>query len=214
MENYRSIAKKPRLGNDESDSADEVQQNRNYSSRYYRRDRQEHHIDDIKSPCCQRRDSINRTPDQQKCEWNLSKSSKRHQCCGSKNLEYNSSVHTEGTSNRQRKRKRSPSCDCSFISSSDESVSTSKYNFQKLVAEAKVSFVDSHCHLDLLFQRSHFNGSFRDFMKLKQDSFPKNYLGCVAVFCYPKTWRKLLNNGKRDSSTIISHLNYFILCKE
>ena len=72
-----------------------------------------------------------------------------------------------------------------------------------------VPFIDTHCHLDFLFKRSGFKGTFIKYRKVNENTFPLNYGGCVAVFCDPRTfsragketfwlWLELLNaNGVR-----------------
>ena len=52
----------------------------------------------------------------------------------------------------------------------------------------KSQFIDSHCHLDFLFRRSNFNGSFDKYRRKFQNTFPSSFAGCVTVFCNPKTW--------------------------
>ena len=51
-------------------------------------------------------------------------------------------------------------------------------------------FVDSHCHIDLLYIRSglHKTYCYNKFKEDHADSYPVNYEGCVAVFCDPKTF--------------------------
>jgi len=49
-------------------------------------------------------------------------------------------------------------------------------------------FYDSHCHLDFLFRRSGFRGSFAKYRQNFANTFPSNFAGCVAVFCNPKLW--------------------------
>lgn len=51
-------------------------------------------------------------------------------------------------------------------------------------------FVDSHCHIDLLYSRYNLpkNHSYDKFVEEHEDSYPVNYEGCVAVFCDPKTF--------------------------
>ena len=60
---------------------------------------------------------------------------------------------------------------------------------------SKVPFIDSHCHLDLLFERSLHTGTFEVFRK-KTANFPMNYSGCVAVFCQPKAWPSYVSESK------------------
>ncbi|XP_038061490.1 uncharacterized protein LOC119732154 [Patiria miniata] len=47
-----------------------------------------------------------------------------------------------------------------------------------------VPYIDTHCHIDFLFQRSEFHGTFEKFSRIH--NFPPNYAGCLAVFCTPE----------------------------
>ncbi|CAI9737538.1 putative deoxyribonuclease TATDN2 [Octopus vulgaris] len=65
------------------------------------------------------------------------------------------------------------------------------------------SFIDSHCHVDFLFNRLPFKGSFKKYRLDNADTFPANYGGCVAVFCEPKSfspdgslWKSLNNESE------------------
>ena len=53
-------------------------------------------------------------------------------------------------------------------------------------------YIDSHCHIDFLYKRLCFQGSFQKFRRVYGDMFPPNYGGCVAVFCHPYTWPALV----------------------
>ncbi|KAH7947564.1 hypothetical protein HPB52_013370 [Rhipicephalus sanguineus] len=55
---------------------------------------------------------------------------------------------------------------------------------------SRVGIVDTHCHLDFLFRKCRHRGSFADFRKAHAATFPKNYEGCVSVFCDPETFKK------------------------
>ncbi|GFT00075.1 putative deoxyribonuclease TATDN2 [Nephila pilipes] len=74
--------------------------------------------------------------------------------------------------------------------------------FELLSLESKSGFIDSHCHLDFLFQRQGFEGTYADYQKRHQNSFPKSYQGCIAIFCNPFSfskrymWEKYLNEDK------------------
>ncbi|GFR13480.1 putative deoxyribonuclease TATDN2 [Trichonephila clavata] len=63
-------------------------------------------------------------------------------------------------------------------------------------------FIDSHCHLDFLLQRQGFKGSYADYQKRHQATFPNSYQGCIAVFCNPFSfnkrymWEKYLREDK------------------
>ncbi|CAN7941710.1 unnamed protein product [Ixodes pacificus] len=53
---------------------------------------------------------------------------------------------------------------------------------------SSVGMVDTHCHLDFLFRKLSFKGTFAKFRLLNQDTFPSCYEGCVAIFCNPLTF--------------------------
>ncbi|KAK2507733.1 hypothetical protein MC885_008550 [Smutsia gigantea] len=59
-------------------------------------------------------------------------------------------------------------------------------------AESSEGFIDSHCHLDILFSKFFFQGAFSNFRELHSSSFPKKFQGCISDFCNPRT----LNNGQ------------------
>lgn len=62
------------------------------------------------------------------------------------------------------------------------------FNLENL--ESETGFIDSHCHLDFLFQRQDHFGTYSEYQKQHQYKFPKSYKGCVAVFCNPETFAK------------------------
>ncbi|GFR95485.1 3'-5' ssDNA/RNA exonuclease TatD [Elysia marginata] len=51
-------------------------------------------------------------------------------------------------------------------------------------------FVDSHCHIDLIYDRLGLptNTVYTDFRETQAASYPANYEGCVAIFCSPETF--------------------------
>ncbi|XP_070192209.1 uncharacterized protein [Littorina saxatilis] len=49
-------------------------------------------------------------------------------------------------------------------------------------------YVDTHCHLDFLFNREPYCGTFASYRDKKKHTFPANFEGCVAVFCNPKSF--------------------------
>ena len=62
---------------------------------------------------------------------------------------------------------------------------------------SEVPFVDTHCHLDRIFEAERHTGKFTEFRTRK--AFPKNFDGVVAIFCDPSAlspslgvWRDLL----------------------
>ena len=62
-------------------------------------------------------------------------------------------------------------------------------------------FIDTHCHVEYVFEKYNHRGSFHDFMK--EWRYPENFEGCIASFCDPAafssfgTWSDLL--GEVDS---------------
>ncbi|XP_007944009.1 putative deoxyribonuclease TATDN2 [Orycteropus afer afer] len=58
-------------------------------------------------------------------------------------------------------------------------------------------FIDTHCHLDMLYSKLSFRGTFTKFRKIYSSSFPKEFQGCISDFCDPRTltdclWEELL----------------------
>lgn len=68
--------------------------------------------------------------------------------------------------------------------------------------DPSLTFIDTHCHLDFLFNRCNFKGSYSKYRNVNADTFHPNYEGCVAIFCDPQTfgqftmWRNLLDEDK------------------
>ncbi|XP_049500545.1 putative deoxyribonuclease TATDN2 [Panthera uncia] len=63
--------------------------------------------------------------------------------------------------------------------------------------KGSLGFIDTHCHLDLLFSKMSFQGSFKKFTETYSQSFPKEFQGCISDFCDPRTlkdgmWEDLL----------------------
>lgn len=59
-------------------------------------------------------------------------------------------------------------------------------------------FIDTHCHLEYVFERFKHQGSFADFMV--EHSYPETYEGCITTFCDPTAfspsfgiWQDLLS---------------------
>lgn len=48
-----------------------------------------------------------------------------------------------------------------------------------------VGFIDTHCHLDMLYGKLGFCGTFSSFQRLYQSSFPPQFRGCITNFCNP-----------------------------
>ncbi|XP_072928598.1 putative deoxyribonuclease TATDN2 isoform X2 [Hemitrygon akajei] len=61
-------------------------------------------------------------------------------------------------------------------------------------------FVDTHCHLDFLYSKLSFKGTFAKFMKVYDSTFPAEFHGCITDFCDPrhlvlgKLWESLLED--------------------
>ncbi|KAM5290321.1 LOW QUALITY PROTEIN: putative deoxyribonuclease TATDN2 [Glossophaga mutica] len=51
----------------------------------------------------------------------------------------------------------------------------------------KEGFIDTHCHLDMLYSKLSFKGTFTKFRKMYSHSFPKEFQGCISNFCDPCT---------------------------
>uniref|UniRef100_A0A915K0J4 Deoxyribonuclease TATDN2 n=1 Tax=Romanomermis culicivorax TaxID=13658 RepID=A0A915K0J4_ROMCU len=76
--------------------------------------------------------------------------------------------------------------DLKFEESIIETYSPDEYsNFMK--------YVDTHCHLDLLFDRLQFSGSFSEFKMLYSSTWSKFYHSCITSYCFPSSFQQ-----KRD----------------
>ncbi|XP_056886013.1 putative deoxyribonuclease TATDN2 isoform X2 [Takifugu flavidus] len=49
-----------------------------------------------------------------------------------------------------------------------------------------VGFIDTHCHLDMLYRKLGFRGTFNNFRERYQSSFPPHFRGCITNFCNPQ----------------------------
>ncbi|XP_049894483.1 putative deoxyribonuclease TATDN2 [Epinephelus moara] len=52
--------------------------------------------------------------------------------------------------------------------------------------DSQVGFIDSHCHIDMLYGKLGFCGTFKSFQRKYQSSFPPEFRGCIASFCNPR----------------------------
>lgn len=73
-----------------------------------------------------------------------------------------------------------------------------KTAFQERCRDYGVDYIDSHCHIDFLFNRIDFRGKWSDFQAQNAETFPPSYHGCVAVFCNPNSFK---SEGKVDYKT-------------
>ncbi|GBN23693.1 Putative deoxyribonuclease TATDN2 [Araneus ventricosus] len=62
--------------------------------------------------------------------------------------------------------------------------------FDLMSLESESGFIDSHCHLDFIFQRQNYEGTYAEYQKEHENTFPKSYRGCLAIFCNPFTFSK------------------------
>lgn len=51
--------------------------------------------------------------------------------------------------------------------------------------DSEAGFIDAHCHLDMLYGKLGFCGTFRNFRKFYRHSFPPEFRGCITNFCNP-----------------------------
>ncbi|XP_069571810.1 putative deoxyribonuclease TATDN2 [Brachyistius frenatus] len=62
--------------------------------------------------------------------------------------------------------------------------------------DSEVGFIDTHCHLDMLYGKLRFSGTFGRFRSLYESSFPPEFRGCITDFCNPQiTARQALWEG-------------------
>jgi hypothetical protein len=71
--------------------------------------------------------------------------------------------------------------------SSDSSVNW-KLKFWSRYSSVTTPYIDSHCHLDFMYKRTGFAGSFEKFRATRCELFPPSFAGCVTVFCDPSSW--------------------------
>lgn len=53
-----------------------------------------------------------------------------------------------------------------------------------------LGFIDTHCHLDMLYGKLGFRGSFGKFREKYNSSFPVEFRGCITDFCNPRITQK------------------------
>ncbi|XP_018410720.1 PREDICTED: putative deoxyribonuclease TATDN2, partial [Nanorana parkeri] len=71
------------------------------------------------------------------------------------------------------------------------------YNTPRFLREG---FIDTHCHLDMLFSRLQHKRSFADLRQQCAATFPSEFQGCITDYCDPRTlerlpWRHVLNEN-------------------
>ncbi|XP_068450522.1 putative deoxyribonuclease TATDN2 isoform X2 [Clinocottus analis] len=66
----------------------------------------------------------------------------------------------------------------------------------------QLGFIDTHCHIDMLYGKLGFSGTFHSFQHHYKRSFPPEFQGCIANFCNPRVmvkealWEGLLSEEK------------------
>ncbi|KAJ4926644.1 hypothetical protein JOQ06_014393 [Pogonophryne albipinna] len=55
---------------------------------------------------------------------------------------------------------------------------------------SQVGFIDTHCHIDMLYGKLGFRGTFSSFRRHYRSSFPPEYRGCITNFCNPRATAK------------------------
>ncbi|XP_013409413.1 uncharacterized protein LOC106173000 [Lingula anatina] len=61
--------------------------------------------------------------------------------------------------------------------------------FCKKFSSVDIPYIDTHCHIDFLFRRTGFKGTFAKYRSQNEATFPASYEGCVAVFCEPHSFK-------------------------
>ncbi|XP_041836275.1 putative deoxyribonuclease TATDN2 [Melanotaenia boesemani] len=51
--------------------------------------------------------------------------------------------------------------------------------------DSQAGFIDTHCHLDMLYGKLGFSGTFSRFRKIYRSSFSPQFRGCITDFCNP-----------------------------
>ena len=59
---------------------------------------------------------------------------------------------------------------------------------KEIFEKSSERFLDSHCHLDFLFDRVNFKGTFKKYVAMNELTFCNKFAGCVTVFCHPHTF--------------------------
>uniref|UniRef100_A0A803JPW3 Uncharacterized protein n=1 Tax=Xenopus tropicalis TaxID=8364 RepID=A0A803JPW3_XENTR len=105
------------------------------------------------------------------------------------------SVSSDSDSAGSRRRERSGSFDTSWtygnttkvMRRTSEPCLTDTIKLPKFLEDG---FIDTHCHLDMLFSKLSFSGSFTELRRKYTTTFPREFQGCIADFCDPGTLHK------------------------
>ena len=82
-----------------------------------------------------------------------------------------------------------------------------KERYQRKCSEAGHKFIDTHCHIDRMFNEhlDRIYGTFQEYREAHADSFPEQFGGCVAIFCDPLTF------NPRGKFIYLSLFYYFLI---
>lgn len=108
----------------------------------------------------------------------------------SRSFRFSRSLEEEEVKEQRTFREEAPPRSCEGHASSSLPKSHREPNLQE-------GFIDTHCHLDMLYSKLSFKGTFSKFRKIYSSSFPKEFQGCISDFCDPRTltdclWEELL----------------------
>lgn len=83
-------------------------------------------------------------------------------------------------------------CPGSNVGNSSATTCSETPNIEKsLLPNSTVNFIDSHCHMDYVFERYRHRGDFKKFQS--EYGFPDNFAGCITTFCDPAAFSSLSN---------------------
>ncbi|KAM4722748.1 putative deoxyribonuclease TATDN2 [Rhinophrynus dorsalis] len=144
-------------------------------------------------------------PSTEQNTWHQEESNSRHISDHSVNAVENSvlSVSSDSDSTGSRRRERSDSFDIPWTYENTtkmvrrRSETRCPTDFSRSPKFLEDGFIDTHCHLDMLFSKLLFRGSFADFRNDYNTTFPREFQGCITDFCNPGTlqdrlWERLM----------------------
>jgi TatD DNase family protein len=62
--------------------------------------------------------------------------------------------------------------------------------FREKLDTSDIPYIDSHCHIDFLYKRISYRGSWSKFQMMYADTFMHNYYACVTNFCDPNSFKE------------------------
>lgn len=169
--------------------------------------------DDVVSPCCSMQDDLKPSTCQYKSPWrhyteqppsspmyrppaehNIWRQEEQDSTCVSERSLLDSSrlsVSSNSESPIEKGRKRSSSFDAFHTT---KSVRRTLEILPSTSTDPKFlegGFIDTHCHLDMLFSRLSHRSSFADLREQYTSTFPPEFRGCITDYCDPRTLQKL-----------------------